>query len=48
MKEIKENMNNTYTIKMLDGWSITANATELEQMFNECYDKSILSYLSKI
>lgn len=45
MKEIILNLNNTYTIKM-DGYSITANATELELVFNKCFNKSIL-YLFK-
>lgn len=44
MKEIIANLNNTYTVIMNDGWSVTANATELEKSFNECYNITLLPY----
>ena len=47
MKEIIENSNSTYTIRMTDGWSVTANITQLEKIFNECFDQSIL-YILKV
>lgn len=46
MKEIVCNINKTYTVKF-EGWSVTANATELEYMYKQCYGKSILTYLRK-
>lgn len=48
MKEIIENQNNTYTVKMNDGWSVTANATELETSFNKCFNLSLLPYFKKL
>lgn len=48
MKEIIANLDHTYTITMIDGWSLTANASELELMFNECYNKTILPVLKKL
>jgi len=48
MKEIIANLDHTYTIRMIDGWSLTANASEVEKMFNECFDKTILPILKKL
>jgi len=48
MKEIIANLNSTYTVNMLDGWSVTANATELEKTFNICFDITLLPYFKKL
>lgn len=48
MKEIIANLNNTYTVTMNDGWSVTANATELEKSFNECYNITLLPYFKQL
>ena len=46
MKQIISNLNETFTVKF-EGWSVTANATELEEIYQKCYGKSILTYLKK-
>ena len=48
MKEIIANLNNTYTIKMEDGWSVTANAAQLEDSFNKCFNISLLPIFRKL
>lgn len=47
MKEIIANLNNTYTIVM-DNWSVTANATELEKAFNENFNMTLLPYFRQL
>ncbi len=44
MKEIISNTNNSYKIKM-EGWSVTANAKQLEEIFNKCFGTSIVEYI---
>lgn len=46
MKQVIKNENHTYTIVM-DGWSVTANVAQLEQLFNECFNQSILLILKR-
>lgn len=48
MKEITANLNNTYTIKMEDGWSVTANAAQLEESFNKCFNITLLPYFKQL
>ncbi len=48
MKEIIANRNNTYTVIMNDGWSVTANALLLEEVFSKCLNVSLTPYLKKL
>lgn len=46
MEKIIVNTNGTYTIKF-SNWSVTGNSTELEEVFNKCFYKSILKELKQ-
>ena len=48
IKEIISNINNTYTINMNDGWSVTANMSELEKSFKECYNVTLLPIFKQL
>jgi|LauGreDrversion4_2_1035121.scaffolds.fasta_scaffold2154824_3 hypothetical protein len=48
IKEIISNINNTYTIKMNDGWSVTANMSQLEKSFKECYTMTLLPIFKQL
>ncbi len=44
MEKIINNKNGTYTVKF-DNWSLTLPSKEMELVFNECFNKSILKQL---
>lgn len=44
MKEIIANLDHTYTIRMIDGWSLTANASELEKCLINVLIKQYYQY----
>jgi hypothetical protein len=46
MKQIVSNLNNTFTI-YYDNWSVTANSTQLEELFNKQFGISILPFLKE-
>lgn len=48
MKEIIANLNNTYTVIMESGWSVTTNATQLEEAFNKCFNITLLPYFKQL
>jgi len=48
MKQIVNNLNNTYTVIMNDGWSVTANMTQLEESFNKCFNITLLPYFKQL
>ncbi len=47
IKSIILNRNGSFTIKM-EGYSMTANSLQLEEIFNTCFETSIIDYLDKL